>query len=400
MKPIWANAICATYFCPKFSRLKQFYSHSFKLGVLGGGQLGRMLIQEAVNYDVNVAILDPSPNAPCAHLVQEFVVGDFADYDAVYNFGKDKDVLTIEIEHVNVEALRKLKSEGVAIYPDPEIIHIVQDKGLQKAFYRDHQIATADFVLINSKDEIAAHQDRLPFMQKLRSGGYDGRGVTAVRNEEELSQAFDAPSVLESFVDFEKEISVIIARNPSGEVKSYPVVELEFNSEANLVEYLFSPAIISSAVEEKAHSLAHRIVEELNFVGILAVEMFVTKTGDVLVNEIAPRPHNSGHHTIEANITSQYEQHLRAILNLPLGSTAIINPAVMVNLLGEPGYSGPVNYEGLQEALSWEGVHVHIYGKADTKPFRKMGHVTVVARSLEEATTLARRVKSTVRVIA
>lgn len=377
-----------------------FYGKDFKLGVLGGGQLGRMLLQEAIDLDIKLHILDPSPEAPCADIANSFTCGSFTDYETVMAFGKDMDVLTIEIENVNVQALKDLQAQGVKVYPQPEVLEIIKDKGTQKQFYAENNIATAPFELVENKAGIDAHVSNLPFMQKMRVGGYDGKGVHALKSEADLTNAFDAPSVLESFVDFEKEISVIIARNEQGETKTFPLVELDFNPEANLVEFLFSPANVASEVEKQAYELAEQVINAFEMVGILAVEMFVCKDGSVLVNEVAPRPHNSGHHTIEANLTSQYMQHLRSILGMPLGSTDITEPAVMVNLLGEKGFTGPVKYEGLNEVLSWPGVHPHIYGKAETKPFRKMGHVTVRANELEEARALAVKVKDTLKVIA
>lgn len=379
---------------------KTFYDNDFKLGILGGGQLGRMFIQEAINLDVKVSILDPDANAPCSKLAAEFEQGSLHDFDTVYAFGKDKDVLTIEIEHVNVDALEKLASEGVKVYPQPHILRTVQDKGLQKAFYEKNGIATAPFYLVENKADIDAYTNELPFMQKLRTGGYDGRGVTALKTTSDLNNAFDAPSVLEKFVDFEKEIAVIIARNPSGELKCFPVVELDFNPEANLVEFLFSPAMIDESIAKKAYDLAEEVAKAFEFVGILAVEMFVTKSGDVLVNEIAPRPHNSGHQTIEGNITSQYMQHLRAILDLPLGATDATQCAVMLNLLGAKGYEGPVVYNNLHEVLAVEGAHVHLYGKSTTKSFRKMGHVTVTAKKLDEAREKAVYIKNKLSITA
>jgi 5-(carboxyamino)imidazole ribonucleotide synthase len=379
-----------------FARVKSFYSKNFRLGILGGGQLGRMLIQVATNYDVRISVLDPAADAPCSKLAHDFTVGDFNDYDTVYRFGQTVDVLTIEIEHVNVEALEALEKEGKKVYPSPRILRIVKDKGLQKQFYKDNDIATAPFTLIDNKSELSSAQ--LPIVQKMRTGGYDGKGVTVLKTEADLEHAFDVPSVLEEMVDFEKELSIIIARNESGQIKSFPLVEMEFNHEANLVEFLFSPAAVDYSIEQKACALAHRLVEKMNFVGLLAVEMFLDKKGNILVNEIAPRPHNSGHHTIEACVTSQYEQMMRAILNLPLGDTTLIRPAVMINLLGEKGFSGPVHYRGLEEVMMWPGVYVHLYGKADTKPFRKMGHVTVCNNNLEEAKTSARKVMETVKV--
>ncbi len=375
------------------------FHKSIKLGILGGGQLGRMLIQKAVDLDLRVSVLDPDENAPCKNMCDEFVVGDFNNFLTVYNFGKTVDLLTIEIEHVQVEALEKLESEGLKIYPQPKIIKLVQDKGTQKIFYRTNKIPTAEFHLVENKNELRNHLAFLPFVQKLRKGGYDGRGVQVMKSENNFDTGFDAPFVLEKLIDFEKEISVIVARNESGELKTFPVVEMVFNPEANLVEFLISPAIIHEKTEQQAKSIAEKIALDSGIVGVLAVEMFVTRSGEVLVNEMAPRPHNSGHQTIEANITSQYEQLLRAILNLPLGSTEIIHPSVMVNLLGEKGYSGHAKYEGLEKVLALEDVHVHLYGKKITKPFRKMGHVTCVAHSLNEAMLKAKEVKRILKVI-
>ena len=375
------------------------FDKNFKLGVLGGGQLGRMLIQEAVNYNISVSILDADKNAPCAEIASEFFVGDLNNFEAVYQFGKTVNVLTIEIENVNIEALEKLESEGLQVFPQPSVLRMIKDKGLQKNFYREHNIPTTDYFLVEKKSEINQYKNHFPFMQKLRKGGYDGRGVTVLKNVDTLENAFDEPSVLEKFVDFEKEIAIIIARNAQGEIKHYPAVEMEFNPKVNLVEFLFSPANISVEIANKAAAIAHSIVEKIGIVGILAVEFFVTKNGDVLVNEIAPRPHNSGHHTIEANYTSQYEQLLRAILNLPLGSTKIIQPAVMLNLLGEQGFEGNANYKGMNDVLQMEGVFVHLYGKKITKPFRKMGHVTILAETLKEAKQKALIVKEKLKVI-
>ncbi len=379
--------------------MAEFYSDAFKLGILGGGQLGRMFIQEATNFDVNVYILDQGANSPASSLSYHFTDGDIKDFDAVYAFGKDKDVLTIEIENVNIEALKKLEQEGVKIYPQPHIIEMIQDKGAQKEFYQKNNIPTAPFYLIENRNEISSYITELPFMQKMRVGGYDGKGVTVLRDENDIIEGFDAPSVLETFVDFDKELSVIVARNAKGDIQSFPIAEQEFNPEANLVEFLFSPAEVSDNIEKEAKIIAENLVEKLNFIGILAVELFLTKDGKLLVNEIAPRPHNSGHHTIEGNFTSQFEQHLRAILNLPLGSTEIAIPSVMINVLGEKGYSGKVKYEGMETVLSMPGVTPHIYGKTDTKPFRKMGHITVVNRELSKAKDIALKVKEAFKVI-
>jgi 5-(carboxyamino)imidazole ribonucleotide synthase len=376
-----------------------FYGKDFRLGILGGGQLGKMLIQQAQNYDLKISVLDPSADAPCAGIAHHFVQGRFDDFDTVYAFGKEVDLLTIEIEHVNLDALEKLASEGVSVYPSPSVLRVVQDKGLQKQFYRIHGIDTAPFVLVENVDEIKEHRSDFPFMQKLRKGGYDGRGVQALRTDEDMYAAMPGPSVLEKFVDFEKEISVIVARNTKGEIRTFPAVDMLFNAEANLVEHLFSPASLTPELEQKASDLAVKVAKALDLTGILAVEMFVTKNGNLLVNEVAPRPHNSGHQTIEGNVNSQYEQHLRAILGLPLGDTAVVRPTVMVNLLGEKGFSGPVKYDGLEEVLSWPGVYVHLYGKTETRPFRKMGHVTIAAQTLDQAKELAKKVAKTLKVI-
>lgn len=378
--------------------MKIWYGKNFRLGVLGGGQLGRMMIQEAVNYDIHVHCLDPDPNAPCAELANSFTLGSLTDFETVYNFGKDKHVLTVEIEHVNIEALEKLESEGVKVFPQPRILKMVQDKGLQKTFYLENDIPTPPFYLVENRSGIDVHVSEFPFMQKMRKGGYDGKGVTPLKTVADLEHAFDVPSVLESFVDFEKELSVIVSRNENGETAVFPVVECEFSPEANLVEFLFAPANISAEIEEKARELAVSIIEKLDMVGILAVELFLTKSGEIQVNEIAPRPHNSGHHTIECNVTSQFEQHLRSILNLPLGSTRIVQPGVMINLLGEKGFEGDAIYRNLEQAMAIPGVKAHVYGKAKTKSFRKMGHVTIAAETLEEAKNTGRRIKDLIRI--
>lgn len=370
------------------------------IGILGGGQLGRMLIQAAMNFNLRISILDPDKDAPCKTIADSFQVGSLMDFDTVYAFGKKVDLLTIEIEHVNVEALEKLEKEGVKVFPQPHIIKTIQDKGLQKLFYQQNAIPTSDFRLIDSKDELTEHSDFLPFFQKMRKGGYDGKGVQRISSESDFTKAFEQSSVLEKQVDILKELAVIVARNESGETKTFPAVELDFHPEANLVEFLFSPAEIPAAIEKKAEEIAVRVAQSLKIVGLLAVEMFLTKSGEILVNEIAPRVHNSGHHTIEGNVTSQFEQHVRAILNLPLGSTEIKTPAVMVNLLGEAGYDGVARYAGLEEALQKDGVAVHLYGKKFTRPFRKMGHVTITDARLETAKEKAKFVKHTLKVIA
>jgi len=378
--------------------MKTFYG-DLKLGILGGGQLGRMLIQQAINYNVTVKVLDPDREAPCRKLCDEFVVGSLGDYETVYNFGKKVDLLTIEIEKVNVEALEQLEKEGVLVYPQPRIIRLIQDKGLQKQFFKENDIPTADFQVISSAEQLKQSHIPFPYIQKLRRDGYDGKGVYKVVDESYLDKAFTAPSIIERWVDFEKEIAVIVARNESGEVKAFPMVEMEFNPEANLVEFLIAPSTLPFEVHQEAELIAKRIAETLKIVGILAVEMFLDKHGRILVNELAPRPHNSGHQSIEGNIVSQFEQHLRAIFNQPMGDTACLNNAIMVNILGEPGHEGPAIYQGIEKILKLAGVYVHLYGKALTKPFRKMGHVTIVDADREKAIEKARFVQETLKVI-
>lgn len=376
----------------------EFYN-DLKLGVLGGGQLGRMLIQSAMNYNVSVIVLDPDVNAPCKEFASEFHHGSLKNFDTVYNFGKKVDVLTIEIESVNTEALEQLEKEGVKVYPQASVIKLIQDKGLQKEFYKERGIPTAEFFLLENKAELNDFESFFPAVQKLRKEGYDGRGVFKIKSTSDIDGGFDKPSVLEKLIDFEKEISVIVARNLDGSVKTYPAVELDFHPEQNLVEYLFSPATLTPEQEAKAQEIARQVAQEIGIVGLLAVEMFLTKDGKILVNEIAPRTHNSGHHSIEANVTSQFEQHLRSVLNLPLGSTDIKTNAVMVNLLGEPGHDGAAKYAGIEEVLAIDGVGIHLYGKKFTRPFRKMGHITIVDKDMEEARRKARQVKLKLKVI-
>ncbi|MFM7681213.1 MAG: 5-(carboxyamino)imidazole ribonucleotide synthase [Bacteroidota bacterium] len=373
-----------------------WYGNEFKLGVLGAGQLGRMLIQEAINWNVHVYTMDSDPDSPCSKISHQFTCGSITNYEDVLEFGKDKNLITVEIENVNLEALEELERNGVEVFPQPRVLRIIRDKGIQKQFYSENNIPTADFRLIDKK-EIFSNVDFLPFAQKLRTGGYDGKGVQIMRSESDFEKSFDAPSVLEKFVDFEKELAVIVARNKKGQVTSYPTVECEFNPDANLVEFLFSPAEISQKIEEDARKMAIEIIEKLDMVGILAVEFFLTKEGDLLVNEIAPRPHNSGHHTIECNVTSQFEQHLRSILNLPLGATDLIQPGGMINILGELNSSGSVFYDGLEKLLNESGVHVHIYGKETVKEFRKMGHFTITGLNLSEVKQKALRLKGNLK---
>lgn len=378
---------------------RQWNGSSFKLGMLGGGQLGRMFIQEALNYDVHVHCMDPDKDAPCKNIASSFRVGKLTDFDEVMDFGRDKDVLTVEIEHVNVEALAELERNGVRVFPQPAVLSVVQDKGLQKQFYHTQSIPTAPFHLVESRAELIANHPDFPFVLKLRKGGYDGKGVQIIRTAADLEECFDAPCVVEEMIPFTKELSVIVARNEDGQTAVYPTVECEFNPTANLVEFLFSPADVTAQIEKDATELAVRVIDSLKMVGLLAVEMFLTANGQLMVNEIAPRPHNSGHHTIECAVTSQFEQHMRSILNAPLGSTDLVSPGVMINLLGAEGYEGLARYDGLQEVMQVKGVKVHLYGKQFTKPFRKMGHVTVFGSSLESVKETGRKVSNTLKVI-
>lgn len=375
------------------------FSRNFKVGILGGGQLGRMLIQAAIDLNTYICVMDGDAEAPCKNLAHEFVHGSLTDFDAVYNFGKGVDVLTIEIEHVNVDALKKLEAEGVRVYPQPAVIEVIQDKRLQKQFYAANHIPTSDFVLTDTLEDVQNHIHFLPAFQKLGKSGYDGRGVQRLSSEADLPKAFAEPGLLEKAVDFEKEISVIVARSASGEIKTFPVVELVFHPVYNLVEYLFAPADISADIARQADQIARTVAEKLQIAGLLAVEMFLTREGQILVNEVAPRPHNSGHHTIKANYTSQFEQHLRAILDLPLGDTQTKSHAAMVNLLGEAGHQGDVYYKGMNEVLAVSGVYPHLYGKKITKPFRKMGHVTILGSDLDSLRQKVQFVRENLTVI-
>ncbi|RWU10300.1 5-(carboxyamino)imidazole ribonucleotide synthase [Pedobacter chitinilyticus] len=370
-----------------------------KLGILGGGQLGRMLIQEAINYNLTTLVLDPDADAPCKHIANYFENGSITDYDTVYNFGKKADIITIEIEKVNVEALEQLEKEGKKVFPQSRVIRLIQDKGIQKQFFKENDIPTAPFMLVNSKDDLTNGKFPFPYILKLRKDGYDGKGVMKINDASDVENAFQAPTLIEELVHFEKEIAVIVARNANGDVKTFPMVEMEFNPEANLVEFLISPSTYPESIQERAEKIAKDIAAALNITGILAVEMFITKHGDILVNELAPRPHNSGHQTIEGNYVSQFGQHLRAIFNLPLGDTRSISNAIMVNVLGEKGHDGVAKYDGLEKILSIDGVYVHLYGKKYTKPFRKMGHLTIIDQNREKAIEKARFVQQTLKVI-
>lgn len=370
-----------------------------KLGILGGGQLGRMLIQEGINYNLTTLVLDPDSDAPCKHIANYFECGSITDFDTVYKFGKKADIITIEIEKVNIEALDQLEKEGKQVYPQARVIRLIQDKGVQKQFFKENDIPTAPFQLVNTKEDLRNSSFPFPYMLKQRKDGYDGKGVMRINNIGDIENAFDSPCLVEELVDFEKEIAVIVSRNANGDVKTFPMVEMEFSAEANLVEFLISPSTYPEAIQQKAETIAKNIAAALNVTGLLAVEMFITKDGNILVNELAPRPHNSGHHTIEGNYVSQFEQLLRSIFNLPLGDTRAINNAVMINLLGEKGHDGVAVYKGLEKIMAIDGVYVHLYGKKYTKPFRKMGHITIVDQNREGAIEKANFIKNTLKVI-
>lgn len=358
-----------------------------------------MLIQSGIDFNLTFSVLDPDENAPCKELA-DFHVGKLTDYDTVMKFGAACDIITIEIENVNTQALKDLEKKGKKVFPQPKVIELIQDKRTQKSFYKERSIPTAQFHLTDNKQEVQQLADFLPAVNKLGKEGYDGRGVQILKSKADLSKAFDAPGLLEKLVDYQKEISVIVARNEHGEINTYPAVEMVFHPEQNLVEYLFAPAQLPNHTLQEADSVARKVIEQLDMVGLLAVEMFVTKENEILVNEVAPRPHNSGHQTIEANATSQYEQHLRAITGLPLGDASILIPSAMVNLLGEPGFSGLAKYQGFEDVVKVPGVHVHLYGKKLTKPFRKMGHVTIIDQDIESLKQKATFVKQTLKVIA
>ncbi|OBX25830.1 5-(carboxyamino)imidazole ribonucleotide synthase [Gelidibacter algens] len=380
-----------------------YFSSKFKLGILGGGQLGKMLLTETRKFDIYTCVLDPSAEAPSKIACNEFTQGDLMDYETVVNFGKNVDVLTIEIENVNVNALETLEKQGVKVFPSSKTLKIIQNKATQKLFYVDHNIATAEFARFAYVSEIEDAIDngglQLPFVWKAAQFGYDGNGVKVVRSKADLKTLKDGECIAETMIPFKNELAVIVSRNVDGDVKTYPVVEMEFHPEANQVEYVICPARISAAVALKAKETALKVSQAFNHVGLLAVEMFQTQNDEILVNEVAPRPHNSGHHTIESGYTSQFEQHIRAILNLPLGKTDYKVAGVMVNLVGAEGYSGDVHYEHISEIMAMEGVTPHIYGKKQTRPFRKMGHVTIVNEDLNTARQIAEDVKNLIKVI-
>ena len=380
-----------------------YFSSEFKLGILGGGQLGKMMLYETRKFDIHTCVMDASNDAPSKIACNEFELGDLLDFDAVYNFGKKVDVLTIEIENVNTEALEKLENEGVKVYPPTSALRIIQNKAKQKLFYIDNNIPTAPFSRFayasEIKDSIENKSLQFPFVWKSAQFGYDGQGVKIVRTNVDLEGLPQGECITEQLIPFKNELAVIVSRNVSGDIKTYPVVEMEFHPEANQVEYVICPARIDEEIAQKAREIAIKILKKIKHVGLLAVEMFLTKEDEILVNEVAPRPHNSGHYSIEASYTNQFEQHIRAILDLPLGNTDSKVAGIMVNLVGEEGHTGDVAYQNMEAILKMDGVTPHIYGKKQTRPFRKMGHVTIVNENIEEARTIAQKVKETIKVI-
>lgn len=394
----WFTVLLA-YLCG----VKPIFSTDFTLGILGGGQLGKMLLYDTRKLDIRTHVLEAAADAPCSMGANLFELGSLMDYDTVLQFGRKCDVLTIEIEHVNTDALRQLKKEGVVVHPDPEALALIQDKGLQKAFYLSNNIPTSAFSAWPGKTDLLAAvqngQQSLPFVWKSTRFGYDGKGVKVIRKATDLESLPDTPCIAEALVDIDKELAVVASRNEQGEIRCFPACEMVFHGEANLVEQVFCPSAAPAKLLKEAEDIATGLIEALGICGLLAVEFFVTETGQLLVNEVAPRPHNSGHFTIEACYTSQYEQHLRGILNLPLGDPGLKCPAVMVNLIGEPGFSGPVFYAGAEAVLAAAGAYLHVYGKRETRPYRKMGHITVVRPTLEAAQSVADQLQKTLKVI-
>ncbi len=368
------------------------------IGILGGGQLGRMLLQAAINYPVITHLMENDPECPAAHLCHHFTKGDIRNFEDVYNFGKNLDAVTIEIESVNEEALEKLESEGVRIYPKPSALRTIKNKILQKEFYQSLQIPSAAFIVTNSVADLQGQRNFLPAVHKLATGGYDGRGVQIIRTEADISKAFDAPAVLEKMVEIEKEIAMIIAVGDTGEIAFYPPVDMVFDPNLNLLDFQLSPAKPEDRILWRLEAIAVAVVKGLNSPGIFAVELFIDKKGEVFVNETAPRVHNSGHHTIEANYSSQFDMLWRVMLGYPNGNPKHIIPAAIVNLLGEDGFEGEVNYEGLEEVLKMDNVFVHLYGKKTTKPGRKMGHVTILSSQEQELVYKAHKIKQILKV--
>ncbi len=380
-----------------------YFSSDFRLGILGGGQLGKMLLTDTRKFDIQTFVLDPSEEAPARFGCNAFYKGSLLDYDTVYQFGKMVHLLTIEIENVNLDALDKLEEEGLPIFPSPKTLRLIQNKGKQKDFYVKNDIPTSKHLrfvgLDDLREALAKDEIDFPFVWKSATGGYDGNGVKICQSALDLVKLPDVECVIEDLIPFKNELAVIVSRSANGEVATYPVVEMEFHPEANQVEYVICPARIDDAVAQKAQEVALKVSEAFNHVGLLAVEMFQTMNDEILVNEVAPRPHNSGHYSIEASYTSQFENHIRAILGLPLGNTNSKVAGIMVNLVGEEGFTGQVYYENIDKIMAIDGVTPHIYGKCETRPFRKMGHVTIVNPDMDEARKVAEEVKNSIRVV-
>jgi 5-(carboxyamino)imidazole ribonucleotide synthase len=383
--------------------MTHYFSSDFKLGILGGGQLGKMMLYDTRKFDIQTYVLDSNPEAPSKIACNYFETGDLMDYDRVMEFGKQVDVLTFEIESVNAKALEDLEASGVKVYPSAATLNKIQNKSVQKEFYKANQIPTADFMIYSSinalKKDVSEGKLKFPFVWKSSTGGYDGKGVSVIKSKKNLEALPDGECLAEELVIFKTEIAVIVARNVSGNIKTYPVVEMEFHPEANQVEYVLCPARIEPSIAEKARNLAQMVSNSFEHVGLLAIEMFLTQDDDIIVNEVAPRPHNSGHFSIEGSYTNQFEQHLRAILDLPLGETSSKTNSVMVNLVGDVNHTGDVVYQGIETIMDMPGVTPHIYGKKQTRPFRKMGHVNIIHTDIKEARKIAEHVKSTIKVI-
>ena len=370
-----------------------------KVGILGGGQLGRMLLQAAANYEVETYILEGDADCPAAHLCHHFVRGDIRDFDAVYAFGKNLDAVTIEIENVSIDALEQLETEGVKIYPKPSVLRTIKNKITQKQYYKEQNLPSADYIITNSLAELKAAQSFLPAVHKIGEGGYDGKGVQLLHKASDIEKGFDAPSVLEKMVQVKQEIAVVVAIDQTGKTAIYPPVEMMFNKDLNLLDYQLCPAPIAEKILWKVEAIAISVVRNFNSPGLFAVEFFINEQGEVLINETAPRVHNSGHHTIEGHFSSQFDMLWRIILGYPLGNTKAILSSIMVNLIGSEGHSGPVHYEGLTEVLQIDNAFVHLYGKTQTKPGRKMGHVTIISNEKQDLIHKANKVKQTLSVV-
>ena len=380
----------------------QFFSSDFKLGILGGGQLGKMLLYDAKRYDLHTKVMDSNKDAPCNKIADDFIIGDITDYDDVINFGNSVDLITVEIENVNTDALEFLENSGKMVYPSPKNLRIIQNKSDQKNFYSKNNLPTSRFKNYSNIEELKRnfrHDNfEFPFVWKSSRFGYDGKGVKIIKNIEDLDFSYDHQCLIEEKISIKKELSVIVSRNTDGEIKCFPVVEMEFNEKSNLVEYVMCPANISKQTEEKAIIIASEIAKKFEMVGLLAVELFVTNEDEILINEVAPRPHNSGHHTIECCVTSQFDQHIRSILNLPLGETGILIPGIMVNLVGENMEEGNVNYKNINDIFDIPGVYIHIYGKKKSRLNRKMGHITIVNKDINKAIEIGKSIKNKIKV--